>query len=285
MSVHLACSARRDYVPHCAAMLDSVLLHHKPGEVHVHFLHGRDLLRRTRKTLKRMIEERGGRVSFLRIGRRQVRSLVTQSGLPASHWYRVFLPELLPGEDRLVYLDSDTIVLESLAPLAGIDLGDNLLGAVDNVLLPEFAHRPEQLGLPPNRPYFNSGVLVMDLAAMRAANATREVLAWARSTADPLVWPEQDALNVVLGARRLRLHPRWNCMNSILLFREAEEVFSAQELAEAREHPAIRHFEGPAQNKPWDPSCERRDRELYLVHRRRTPWPRVPSLPQSDSGP
>ncbi|MBA3301200.1 MAG: glycosyltransferase family 8 protein [Thermoleophilaceae bacterium] len=281
MAVHLACAARRDYVPHCAAMLDSALGRHAPGEVHVHFLHGADLHRPTRRALARMIEDRGGFVSFLKVSRLRARGLLTRSGLPASHWYRVFLPELLPDIDRLVYLDADTIVLEPLQPLAGIDLQGNLLAAVTNVFLPEFAHRPHQLGLAAGSPYFNSGVMVMDLAAMRRADATREVLAWARASNDPLVWPEQDALNVVLGSRRMALHPRWNCMNSILLFREAEALFSAEELAEARERPAIRHFEGPARNKPWHPACERRDRELYLTHRRRTPWPRVASLPQS----
>ena len=39
--LELACAARRDYVPHSAAMLHSVLEQTGPG-VRIHFLHGGD---------------------------------------------------------------------------------------------------------------------------------------------------------------------------------------------------------------------------------------------------
>ena len=44
---------------------------------------------------------------------------------------------------------------------------------------------------------------------------------------------------------------------------------------EARERPGIRHFEGPTVNKPWHYLCDWAMREVYLRHRRETPWPRV----------
>jgi lipopolysaccharide biosynthesis glycosyltransferase len=79
----------------------------------------------------------------------------------------------------------------------------------------------------------------------------------------------------VLGGRRLPLHPRWNVMNSVLLFAAAGDVFGPEAVAQARESAAIRHFEGPDTNKPWHHLCESELRELYLEHRRGTPWPRT----------
>jgi hypothetical protein len=64
-------------------------------------------------------------------------------------------------------------------------------------------------------------------------------------------------------------------MNSVVLFPWAAEVFGADAVAEARENPAIRHFEGPSVNKPWHVLCDRSMRDLYLEHRRGTPWPKV----------
>jgi lipopolysaccharide biosynthesis glycosyltransferase len=80
---------------------------------------------------------------------------------------------------------------------------------------------------------------------------------------------------VILASRRLRLHPRWNLMNSILLFPWANDVFGASAVEEAKRNPAIRHFEGPSYAKPWHLLSEGQGRAEYFAYRRRTPWPRV----------
>jgi lipopolysaccharide biosynthesis glycosyltransferase len=78
----------------------------------------------------------------------------------------------------------------------------------------------------------------------------------------------------VLGERRLALHPRWNCMNSFFVFPDAGDAFPPGQLDEAKADPAIRHFEGPDQNKPWHYLCDHELRALYALHRAGTPWPR-----------
>lgn len=273
-TLEVACAADRAYLPHAAAMIDSVLEHGGDGGVRVHFLHGRDISRRDRGLLNGMVAERGGEVSYARLGRRRMRNLAIKQIFPVAHWYRVFLPELLPDVDRVLYLDVDTIALGPLGPLAATDLEGNLLGAAVNVCEPKHRHRAaELLGIAEERDYFNSGVLLMDLAAMRDCGASRAVLTWARDNPLKLGWPDQDALNFVLGEHRLELHPRWNVTNALLGFPYSGEIVGAAALAAARENPGIRHFEGPFENKPWDPGCRHPQREEYLRHRARTPWP------------
>ena len=60
--------------------------------------------------------------------------------------------------------------------------------------------------------------MVLDLAAMRREGTTDQIVNWALANAEQLAWPEQDVTNVVLAERRLELHPRWNCMHSVLRF-------------------------------------------------------------------
>jgi lipopolysaccharide biosynthesis glycosyltransferase len=155
------------------------------------------------------------------------------------------------------------------------DLQGNWLGAVTNVLQHNDANRPQELGLPSADVYFNAGVLLMNLAQMRDDAVSRELIAYARANTDVIAFRDQDVLNVVLGERRLELHPRWNCMNAFYVLDNAPEVLGADRLQEAMADPAIRHFEGPAINKPWHYLCEREMRELYAEHRAHTPWPRM----------
>jgi lipopolysaccharide biosynthesis glycosyltransferase len=187
-------------------------------------------------------------------------------------WYRILLPELLGAVPAVLYLDVDTLVCDSLEPLWASDLTDHYLAAVSNVFQANHIHRPAALGLPPAQAYFNSGVLLMNLELMRRDGCTDRLRECARSRGKELEWPDQDALNLVLGARRLPLHPRWNRMNSIG-WQAAVDVFGRRAVDEALERPGIRHFEGPGQNKPWHYLCDGADRELYLQHRRATPWP------------
>jgi lipopolysaccharide biosynthesis glycosyltransferase len=165
-------------------------------------------------------------------------------------------------------------VVDSLTELWELDLRGNLLAAVTNVFEREYEHRPAELGLAGTHVYFNAGVLVMDLAGMRRAGATEELYRFGVANADRLLWRDQDTLNVVLGTRRLELHPRWNCMNAFSVLPWSADVFGADALAEAMRDPAIRHFEGPGRNKPWHFHAEPEMRALYAHHRRATPWPR-----------
>jgi lipopolysaccharide biosynthesis glycosyltransferase len=274
--LRVACAAEgREYVAHCAAMMRSVLARRGELPVRFHFLHSPRFERRWGELLRAMVEREGGALSLHEIPDSRVAGLPASAQFTQAMWFRVFLPELLPDAARVLYLDADTLAADSLEPLWRVELGHAWLGAVTNVFQHNHLHRPAQLGLPGPEVYFNSGVLLMNLEQMRIDRRTEALCEYARSQGAALEWPDQDALNVVLGERRVPLHPRWNAMNSVLTFPHAAKVFGADAVEEARLRPGIRHFEGPDQNKPWHRDCSHELRELYFVHRGGTPWPDV----------
>jgi lipopolysaccharide biosynthesis glycosyltransferase len=252
-------------------MLHSVVAH-AGRPVHVHYLHGPGFRRRSLVLIRKMLNELGAEVTDHEIPPQRVEDLPAPSMFTSAMWYRIFLPELLPDVDTVLYLDVDTLAMDDVSPLWQLDISDSYVAAVTNVFMPDDRHRPESLGLDGAESYFNSGVLLMNLSAMRRDDCTASIHDYAASHPE-LEWPDQDALNVVLGGRRLALAPRWNVMNS-LGFEWSAEVFAAPELEQARLHPAVRHFEGPGSWKPWHYESDRASREIYLAHRAMTPWPR-----------
>ena len=268
---HVACAADQNYVGHCAAMLDSLFLSNPDIEFHLHFLHPPSFEPVDRDRLDRFVARA---VATSRSGRSPTMmspASATMTIIPKAMWYRIFLPDLLPDVDRVLYLDADTLVVDNVTALFDQPLDDAYVAAVANVLEPEFADRPQKLGLPASQTYFNSGVLLLNLEAMRADRCTDRIVEYARS--ESLQWPDQDALNVVLGSRCILLHPRWNCMNSLYVFPEASDVFAAGQVDEACPRPAIVHFEGPQFMKPWHYLSKHPYRATYLAHRAATPWP------------
>ena len=270
---HLACATEGAYVPHSAAMLHSVLSHTGADRVTVHYMHDPALSRTTLDRLTRLVEGLGGTIEFLPIPDERLAGLPTEGFTLKATWYRIFLPDLLPGVDRILYLDGDLLALESLEELWSTDLTGHTAAAVANVLPHHYAECLNAAGLDPSS-YFNAGVMLMNLEAMREEGSSAALLAYGRERADRLVLRDQDVLNAVLGPSCLSLHPRWNCMNALFVFPWAEEVFGSERLGQARRDPAIRHFEGPFFNKPWHLTGDPEARAVYKAHRSATPWPR-----------
>ena len=273
--LHVAVAVVGDYLPHAAAMVASIVANVEEPDLHLHLLHDGQLPPEGLAAFADMATGFGVRLRTHRVEDGRLDGIPTAGFTTKASWYRVFLPELLPEVDRLLYLDADLLVLDSLRPLRDVELGPGYLAAVTNVFEPVHVHRPAQLGLRGPDAYFNAGVLLVDLDRMRTDGMADAVLDYARANAPRLLWRDQDALNVVMGEGRVALHPRWNCMNSVMEFEEASRVFGPEAVEDARRHPAIRHFEGPSINKPWHRLADPASQRLYRAYRRDTPWPRV----------
>jgi lipopolysaccharide biosynthesis glycosyltransferase len=271
--LHIACVVEENYVAHSATMLHSLLAHAKDHEVHVHYLHPPEFPVKVLEPLRGMVEEGGGRLVPLEVGDDVSKGLPVEGFTRKATWYRIFLPRLLGELDRLLFLDCDLVVTDSVAELWQTDVGDGYVAAVTNVFMVEHLFRVDELGLADPRDYFNAGVMLMNLEAMRRDGCTEAMYEYGTRHASELVFRDQDVLNVILGKRRTALHPRWNVMNSVVGFPYSPYVLGVRAVDEARRDPAIRHFEGPGLNKPWHAACDFEGRELYAEHRRHTPWP------------
>ena len=182
---------------------------------------------------------------------------------PQAMYYRLLAPHLLPeGLDRALYLDPDTLVINSLRPLWDLDLAGHLFAAASHTGKTELVHNLNQVRLKTDREYFNSGVLLMDLAAARREIDPEEIFRYVAEHKKELLLPDQDLLNALYGRRILPLDDAlWNYdarnYNNYRL-RSA----GAHDLSWVMEHTAILHFCGKA--KPWKPNYIYRFGMLYL---------------------
>ena len=87
------------------------------------------------------------------------------SRLSIATYHRLALPELLPGRDRILYLDADMLALTDLTPLWETDLHGCAAAVVQDYFLGT-EKRWERLGLP-HPEYFNAGMMLMDLDRWR----------------------------------------------------------------------------------------------------------------------
>lgn len=105
------------------------------------------------------------------------------------NYARIYLSDVLPVDvERVIYLDSDIIVVDDIAKLWRVDLGDNVVAApeychanftnyftdafwLDSSLAKKFERK--------ERPcYFNTGVMVVDVYRWRKGGYTQKVEEW-----------------------------------------------------------------------------------------------------------
>ena len=122
----------------------------------------------------------------------------------------VFLPETL---DKIVYMDVDVVVTSSLRELWKTPIDNAFIAAAPDKNM-RLSHR-KAIGLSEDFPYFNSGVLLMNLRKWREENITEKLLKIALEIKENIDFPDQDVLNVYAfrnGFQKLpdgwNVHPR-----------------------------------------------------------------------------
>lgn len=112
----------------------------------------------------------------------------------------ILIPALVP-EEKVIYLDMDTIVMEDLRPLWEIDLTGRW-----GAWCPELSGSYRMNGKPY---YYNGGVAVMNLAQMRADRYTEKLVKLLNSQYFP--YSGQDALNWIMPTDKVfNLNVRYN---------------------------------------------------------------------------
>ncbi|KAI0922076.1 hypothetical protein AcW2_006871 [Taiwanofungus camphoratus] len=149
-------------------------------------------------------------------------------------WAKINMIPILPVE-RVLYLDADVLVRANLRELWDIDLKGKPIAGVTDVGYP-LGHEDIQRG-----PYFNAGVLLMDLTEIRREF---EQLKEPFGSFENTRYRDQDALNTHFASSWLPLELKWNAQGLGTYARLPSIDRDTLELSSMRD-PAIVHFTGP----------------------------------------
>lgn len=191
---------------------------------------------------------------------------------------RVFLSELLPElSGRLLYIDCDTLVGASLAPLLSADLQGKCLGMVHDCISREYL---DILPVSVER-YHNAGFMLLDLDEWRRKDAGRLLLEGVAAGYGTYPLPDQDLINMSLRDEIAELDFRYNFQSPFFLF-DAKQLASvykqdyfrkhADEFAEAKLNVAIAHFSGNSLIRPWYANSNHPWKSPYDSYYYASPW-------------
>lgn len=193
---------------------------------------------------------------------------------------RLFIASLLPQTiDKVLYVDSDTVFVDSIKDLWETDISQYPLGMMDGAQNATFR---TQLDLPAEGIYYNSGLILINLKLWRERSAEQQFLEFIRSQGGYVPFPDEGVLNAVFDGEVLDLPLRYNAYTLIYAFpykescyvRGVKSYYTPEEVREAREHPAMLHFTNNFYMplRPWVKGCTHPYAQKYLEYRLMTPW-------------
>jgi lipopolysaccharide biosynthesis glycosyltransferase len=191
-------------------------------------------------------------------------------GLPTHGWFstaayaRLLIPDFLPQEvDRALYIDCDLVVRRCIGDLYDSDMNEAIaLAAPDQgaayIACPWGVGGWFDLGRQASDFNFNTGVMLLDLAAWRRDRIGQAAIEYARAnTPDTREHPinvDQEALNATAGNRIRTFDPRWNQQGE--LFNPANACvlpYPRETILSLRQDPWVIHYS--TGSKPWHLEC------------------------------
>lgn len=235
-TIHIAFACDDAYAKFTAVALWSLMEHyHGTAPVHVHILSG-ELSEISRQKLQQIQENFPALELYFPPLPEALWELPVAERYPHNEVYaRIFLAEILPGASRVLYLDSDLLILGEWESLYHLNIKPYAFAARSEMGFAPLRRHNRRLKRKKDADYFNVGVLLMDLDRWRDEGITESLVKLVQARG-PFDFPEQDALNIIIDVNYYPLEPCWNKFDYRNFYPGREE------------EPKIIHF---VYQKPW----------------------------------
>lgn len=208
-------AADSNYLYPAMVLLVSLFHNHREQQMEISFLHS-GLSWQELEQL-RYLEGRWAKkkIHLVEIMEEQLQGLHSFDRFSVAAFYRILGLGILPDTvKRVLYLDVDMVVNGELTPLFEMEM-DEPLGAcydINNELQGNIDYHKSVVGIPAGQPYFNSGMLLIDMDYVREKHIKDALLADITQNFERYSLIDQDALNKYYCGRTSYLPwQKYNC--------------------------------------------------------------------------
>ena len=173
-----------------------------------------------------------------------------------STYSRLMIQEIFPKDlKRVLYLDCDTLITDSLEEFYFSDMGNYILSACEDFVMPHYKY---SIGMEKQDLYVNAGVLLIQLDRWRECEVEKNFLEFLKKYDGKVPHHDQGIINGVLAGKIKKAPLRYNAITPVFefsykqlckLYRDTS--ISNDEVVEANKRPACVHFTPSYSGRPW----------------------------------
>lgn len=189
---------------------------------------------------------------FIYFDQTQLQDFPTTDRYPLEIYYRILAAHYLPTNiDKILYLDADIVVIQSLRSLYETDIENVYYAACTHVrkfftVLNNLRLRSKKVN-----PYINTGVLLMNLKKLRKYQSKEEVFEYVLQHQKQLLLPDQDIISMLYGEKiKILDHMKYNLNDRMLFLHNLRHLLDTKTVQWVQQNCCIIHYYG--RNKPWN---------------------------------
>ncbi len=249
--IHVAIAFDKNYLHPFYALMSSIFYNHAPKQVKIHAI-ATGISDEEKDGIVLYVKQNNSVIQFYTFDESLVRDFVLLDMWTHAVYYRLLFPLLITDKiNRLLYLDSDTLVIQNLNELCSINMESFPVAAVyDN-----YVKTQPLLGINTEGEYFNSGVLLIDIGKWKEQRITELAIEYLKCYPERIKFVDQCALNAVLKGNWKKLDGRFN-----LIYSRVPQSISKRQLRMFLQNKVIIHF---TLERPWSMLCKNRLSFLY----------------------
>lgn len=270
-NINIAYCTDSNYLEHVAVSITSVILNNMYNSIHFHvFLY--DVSTEEQQKLQSLSQQ----ITIYNISKNELVKYSDSLNKKITHinrsmYIRLSVPRLLQGiVDKFIYLDADTLCFSDISKILNINI-DSVVCAVtpDSLNKENMLKNQKRLSLT-SQSYFNSGFLYINVSNWLKTDTENKANRILLSSENRnLIYPDQDALNLVLQNQVLWIDPKWNYLFTWMNDNQKETFFYNKESL-----PYIIHFTGA--RKMWYQEHTGLAQDIYNFYKHFTPWASTP---------
>lgn len=245
--IHIVFGTDENFIIHLSVAICSVLKNAaQDAALNFYILH-EGLSEPAQNIIRNLQKIRNFDLQFIFIDCSNYKKLLLKWGnsLPGVIFARFKVPEILHELKKCIYLDVDIIVRADISELWAVDISRYLFGAVEEPKDTRL-RRNIVLNISCDDPYFNTGILLLNLDRLRTINIDDKVNAFLKTNTMALLYPEQDILNKMFHDKCYPLPMQWNVITGMYTDRASDNFvhYDNEGSLMALRDPAIVHFTG-----------------------------------------
>lgn len=191
----------------------------------------------------------------------------------------MIVEEISKNINRLLYIDSDTIITGSLEDLFSMELVQPLYMVADTI----WDFYKKHLGMTRNSFYYNTGVILYNIPIWKESNCHARYFEFLENSSKQYVLADQDISNILFGETpghpseigTLSLKYNYYLKRDLLYLAIKEskcQFYSKEEIEEAGTQYAIYHCAKYNGERPWEKGNQHPFKDIFDYYREKSPW-------------
>lgn len=205
---------------------------------------------------------------------------------------RLFLQNFFDKDvEKILYIDSDTIINSSIQKLLDLSLPSKYIIAATKDAFSKYYRGNIELN--PNEVMINAGVFLIDLKRWRKEKVENKFLNYIIKKNGKVQLNDQGVLNHVLNNKIYFLPPQFNMISlyyeysikDMFFYRKPVNFYSENEIANAKNNPVIIHYTSAFNTiRPWYGNSTHPLTSLWIKYYKESPWSGEPLKKEKKSG-